>query len=280
MAEQNARDARDTVSPINPDAVPRKAWVLVEQQPAGDGKWHQLGMAQLIHASRGVIRVHAAAGYWVVPPQRAVWMPPNTPHRVGSSWGYRLQTLYLEPRTQGLPKRPAVVPVTPLLEQLLAATAQLTTEGPLRGAAERLVRVLLDHLPTQLHECELAQLHLPEPTDPRLRRMTQAIHDDPADPRDLATLAADVGLSMRSALRGFLLETGLTPGDWRRQRRMLAAVELLAQGHSVTQVALEVGYQESSSFIAVFRRAFGQTPARWAEALAPGARAAPRGARR
>lgn len=252
---------------LDPDCVPRRAWVLMERFAAGPGAWHQHRRTQLIHASEGVIHVHTGQGHWVVPPQRAVWMPPDTPHSVGSSWGYRLTTLYVDARVRGLPRRAAVVPVPPLLEQLLGAAAAFGGDYPPRGPQARLMQVLLDQLPRDLGPCELAQLHLPEPADGRLRRITAAWHADPADPRDLATLAGRAGLSVRSATRGFLRETGLTPGDWRTQRRMLAAVELLTQGRPVTSVALDVGYADTSSFIAVFRRAFGETPARWAAGL-------------
>jgi AraC-like DNA-binding protein len=37
----------------------------------------------------------------------------------------------------------------------------------------------------------------------------------------------------------------------------------LGAGASVTQVALEVGYSDVSSFIAVFKDALGETPARF-----------------
>lgn len=254
-------DSRPT---LDPDRAPRRAWVLEEHFGPGPGPWHRHRRVQLIHASAGVIHVHTGLGHWVVPPQRAVWMPPDTPHSVGSSWGYRLQTLYLDARVPRLPRRAAVVPVPPLLQQLLGAAAAFGGDYAPRGPQARLVQVLLDQLPRELGRCELAQLHLPEPADARLRRITAAWHAAPADPRNLATLAGQAGLSVRSATRGFLRETGLTPGDWRTQRRMLAAVELLTQGQPVTNVALDVGYADTSSFIAIFRRAFGATPARWA----------------
>lgn len=252
---------------VDPDDAARAALVLVERFEPGQGPWHQHRRAQLIHASQGVIHVHTGQGHWVVPPQRALWMPPATPHSVGSSWGYCLQTLYLDGRLRGVPLRPAVVPVPPLLEQLLSTAAGFGGDYAAHGREARLMQVLLDHVPSTLGACEPARLHLPEPADPRLRRITAALHADPADARDLATLASCAGLSMRSATRGFVRETGMTPGDWRTQRRMLAAVELLAQGQAVTRVALDVGYADTSSFIAVFRLAFGATPARWAAAL-------------
>lgn len=255
---------------VDPDATTAHAFVMEESFGPGQGAWHRHRRAQLIHAERGVIHVHTTQGHWVVPPQRAVWMPTGLMHSVGSSWGYRLQTLYLDQQLNGAPPQPVVVELTPLLQALIAAAAQLGTAYPPRGPEARLMRVLVDQLPGMLVRPGLAGLHLPEPTDLRLRRITAAWHADPADARGLDVLASQAGLSLRSATRGFLRETGMTPGDWRTQRRLLAAVERLASGHAVTRVAIEVGYIDASSFIAVFRRAFGMTPARWADTLGGG----------
>ena len=71
------------------------------------------------------------------------------------------------------------------------------------------------------------------------------------------------GVTARTAARLFVKETGQTFGQWRQQLRLLVALEHLGGGASVTQVALEVGYSDVSSFIAVFRDAFGDTPARY-----------------
>ena len=58
-------------------------------------------------------------------------------------------------------------------------------------------------------------------------------------------------------------ETGMSVAAWRQQLRLLTALMRLGAGASVTQVALEVGYSDVSSFIAVFKDALGETPARF-----------------
>ena len=49
-------------------------------------------------------------------------------------------------------------------------------------------------------------------------------------------------------------------GAWRRQLRLLRALERLAAGEPVTTVALALGYDSTSAFIAMFRRNLGRTP--------------------
>ncbi|MCV5491772.1 helix-turn-helix transcriptional regulator, partial [Escherichia coli] len=70
-------------------------------------------------------------------------------------------------------------------------------------------------------------------------------------------LAREVGASARTIERLFSKETHLSFGAWRHRHRMLFAVERLAYGENVTRVALEAGYESSSSFIASFRAMFG-----------------------
>ncbi len=64
----------------------------------------------------------------------------------------------------------------------------------------------------------------------------------------------------------------MTFGKWRQQLRLLQALRLLAAGRPVTAVALEVGYDSASAFIAMFRRTLGTTPRRSFAACADGPR--------
>src|SRR6266567_2544857 len=50
---------------------------------------------QLVYASRGVMTVRTEHGTWVVPPQRAVWIPAKVPHSIVMSGAVSMRTLYL-----------------------------------------------------------------------------------------------------------------------------------------------------------------------------------------
>ena len=51
--------------------------------------------------------------------------------------------------------------------------------------------------------------------------------------------------------------------QWQRQVRLLAGLIGLAEGEPVTGVAIEVGYDSPSAFIAMFKRALGTTPSQY-----------------
>lgn len=71
------------------------------------------------------------------------------------------------------------------------------------------------------------------------------------------------GASKRTIERIFIAQTGMSFGRWRQQARLLHALRLLAVGESVTAVALEAGYDSTSAFISMFKKAFGTTPSRY-----------------
>ncbi|HKJ00346.1 MAG TPA: helix-turn-helix transcriptional regulator [bacterium] len=229
--------------------------------------WHP--RAQLIYATRGVMTVNAPQGTWVLPPQRAVWVPAGTPHFTRMAGAASMRTLYIDPAAvPGLPPGCCVVTVSPLLRELIAEAMHLPAEYDEAGPAGRLVAVLLD----QFRALPVAPLHLPLPADERLQRIAAALRAEPGDNRTLAAWGRLVGASPRTLARGFLRETGLTFRAWRQQVRLLEALERLAAGEAVTAVALELGYETPSAFVAMFRRALGTSPGRYFAASGGGVR--------
>ncbi len=241
---------------LRPDVV-----ALANDYPAGHSiAPHSHRRAQLIFASRGVMTVTTDAGAYVVPPQRAVWMPAGTVHRVHSRDAYSMRTLLIRSTAiTGLPESSCVVTVAPLLREVILALMDATQDYPPGGVEERLADVALD-LITAL---PVTPLHLPMPTDLRLAKLTGYLLANPASNRNLEEWAREIALSGRTLARMFTAETGMTFGAWRQQARLLRALELMAAGQPVTTVALDVGYESPSAFIAMFRRALGVSPARY-----------------
>ena len=271
MWAQSMAKMTNPARPINPDLVSRPAFVLTESYPPTTVPWHAHRRAQLIHASTGVLTVRTSAGLWVVPPERAVWIPAGIDHQVSSQRSFRLRTLYIDADLLLVPTTCGVVHLDRLAQELLAAVALIDPLERPTPAADRLIHVLLD----RLSDLAVAPLHLPSPRDPLLRRIADALAARLAEPQSLTALAAEVGLHARTVARHFRAETGMTVGRWRQQLRLLTALEALGAGASVTRVAFDVGYADVSSFIAAFKSATGSTPAlyfRAAGSVAPSRR--------
>ncbi|MCB9754875.1 MAG: helix-turn-helix transcriptional regulator [Myxococcales bacterium] len=115
----------------------------------------------------------------------------------------------------------------------------------------------------------------------RARARTRRLHRDQVhelrrvialrllEPRSLAELAEEVGLSPYHAARIFRRYTGASIHGYRTQLRLRSSLPMLARGHEggLTGVALELGFSSHSHFTTAFRRAFGLPPsAAWARA--------------
>ena len=93
--------------------------------PAHSHDWHQL-----IYASEGVMCVHTAHGDWVVPPNRAVWVPARVEHGIEMAGTVLVQTLYLSIGSFGRSSRPL------LCRQCFAALAGVDHTHDCTGVAQ------------------------------------------------------------------------------------------------------------------------------------------------
>jgi AraC family transcriptional regulator len=101
------------------------------------------------------------------------------------------------------------------------------------------------------------------------RTVTGYIEEHLAEHIPLATLAQLVRLSPYYFCRAFKQSFGLPPHRYHNDRRIELAKSLLAKPmSSVTDVGLAVGFSETSSFTAAFRKATGFTPTAFRRSLA------------
>jgi len=209
--------------------------------------------------------VQTQQGTWVVPPQRAVWIPARIPHTIAMSGAVSMRTLYLKPRlVRTLPRTCCVVNVSPLLRELILHAC---TFKVLRRRT-RIQAHLLDLLLDQMEAVPSVALQLPSPVDSRALRVSETLLRDPSDVRPLGELCRSAGASKRTVERLFQEETKLTFGKWRQQLRLMHSLQMLAAGEKISYAALESGYSTPSAYIAMFRKILGTTPGRYFKASA------------
>jgi AraC family transcriptional regulator len=96
------------------------------------------------------------------------------------------------------------------------------------------------------------------------KRVAAYIEERVADNIPLATLAELARLSPYHFSRSFKHSFGMPPHRYHARRRIERAKQLLANRElSVTTIALDVGFSETSTFTAAFHRLTGQTPSRY-----------------
>nr|WP_116142274.1 helix-turn-helix transcriptional regulator [Trinickia diaoshuihuensis] len=220
---------------------------------------HSHPRGQLMGALNGLVSVGIASQQWVVPAVHAIWIPPHVEHSVRSFGPFSGWSVFIsEARCRDLPASPRAIRTTGLLREAVHR-AGAWAGGPLDAAKARIAEVIID----ELIAAQAEPLHLPRPTDSALVKITDALTHNLADNRRQEEWAAWAGVSARTMSRRFVAQTGLTFGRWRQQARMLAALERVADGMPVTRIALELGYENVSAFIDVFRDTFGTTPGRY-----------------
>ncbi len=248
-------------APLAPHVLTRPLEGLAAEYAPGDViPLHQHPFAQLLYASGGVMTVTTEHGTWVVPPERAVWVPARVGHAIRMTGRVSMRTVYLSDALGPLAGSACcVVQVSALLRASILRAVEFAQPYREDGPEARLVAVIAD----EIRAAPTAPLHLPLPRDPRARRVADALRANPGDPRKLSEWARLAGASARTLERLFERETALAFAAWRQQARLLRGLERLAAGDPVTTVALELGYETPSAFIAMFRRALGTSPGRY-----------------
>lgn len=237
---------------------------------------HAHPWGQIALSATGVVRVTAAHGSYIVPPSRAVWIPPGVEHAVTVLEDAELLTLYLhQSRGRCGPARTAaespewrqcrVLEVSPLL---LALALELDGAPDGTGAApdsqalareRRLAGLLLD----ELRRAAPVRLGVDLPNEKRLRHLCEAVIDNPSRHATLAAWARNSGASARTMSRLFRSELGTSFLQWRQQVLLARAVPLAARKLSMGRIAAELGYASPSAFTAMVRRSVGAPPSRF-----------------
>ncbi len=218
---------------------------------------HSHPTSQLIHAVQGVMVVATGDSRWIVPPSRGLWMPAGVRHRLRMVGVVKVRTVYIRPDACGdLPTDCCVVGVSPLLRELILAAIEVDQPYDLHARDGRLMALLLD----EIAALPSLPLRLPQPSDPQLRRLCENLVANPENDWTLSEWARQLGVDARTIQRRFDRQTGMTFGQWRQQARLVAALEQLAGGAKVIEVALNLGYNSPSAFATMFKRQFGTSP--------------------
>lgn len=213
--------------------------------------------AQLSWAVSGVMTVTAARGTWVVPPNRALWIPAGTEHEIRMSGAVAMRAIYVDPAVAAtVAAECKVILVSPLLRALMLELAEAPLDYDENGRVGHVAALFLD----EIRVLDAQPLHIPRPSDKRLQRVCDALLRDPGRPETLEEWSARAGASSRTLARLFVRETGLRFVDWRHQVRLAQALVRLAQGQNIAAVARAVGYDSASAFTAMFRHSLGKTP--------------------
>lgn len=290
-APARLHDTGDSIAPLDPQRFAPDARRPVRAKSrllAADTrvKPHHHPWAQVAFSGSGVTRVTAAHSTYIVPPSRAVWIPPGVEHAVTVVEDTDLRTLYLHqpdgrcgpdvaPDQEDAWRHCRVIEVSSLLRELvtqltLLAPAECTypadwqdippdpADPPYRRE-QHLAALVLD----ELRRARPLPLGVALPQDKRLRHLCEAMLDEPTRHATLDAWAAEAGASARTIARLFRQELGTSFLQWRQQVLLAKALSLAARRKPMSVIAAELGYASPSAFTAMVTRSVGMAPGRF-----------------
>lgn len=218
---------------------------------------HKHARDQLVYSLTGVMRVRTKTEAWIVPPDRAVYLPGQTVHAISMRGEVQMRTLYISRDAHDdLPSAPTVLEVSPLLRELVLALIDEPVIYDERGRAGAVAFLIL----AEIAKAQRLSLVIPMPRDARLLRLCNALLENPASRLTLDNWVDTAGASSRTLARLFEAELGMSFSAWRQRVRFHNAMEAIVGGEPISRVAERNGYRSSSAFSAAFRKAMGQAP--------------------
>lgn len=249
---------------ITLDIAQRPAVVIPKSYPNGFViDWHFHRYHQLVCARCGVMAVETENNLWLIPPQRAVWVPAYQKHKVYMYGDAEMKNLYLHQDIDlDLPGESCVLNISAMLREIinhLSEYAEKEGRALFSQPYRNLIQVVLD----QLKVAPQASVNIPIPSDKRLIPICEAILEDPANNQSLKEWAERASVSSRTLSRMFRNDLGMSFIDYRQQARLFSALKLLASNQPVTTVALSCGFSSLSAFNRLFKINFGVTPGKF-----------------
>ena len=235
---------------------------------------HSHPWAQVAFSTSGVLRLTVERGTFIVPPSRALWIPPGLEHAVTTVEDADLRTLYVHQpagrcgpgvaRAEQPPWRQCrVLEVSQLLRALVREMPGEPDGAPLAPELLRRERHLSALILDELRRAACVRLGVDLPSDKRLRQLCEAVLADPTRHETLAAWASGTGASPRTVARLFRQQLGCSFTQWRQQVLLAQAVALAARRTPISQIAAELGYNSASAFSAMVRRAVGVAPGKF-----------------
>jgi len=216
---------------------------------------HPWGQVQLI--AGGILEMEAEDTRFLAPPHLAIWVPAGIQHRSYNRKPIEYCSLNIaDSMTASFPNRTSLIQVTPIVASIIDDFRRRNIEVPTNEADVRLVSVILDQLAAQKMEHHF----VPSSNHKYLAPILAAVEENPIDETSLKQWAERVHTTERTLARYCQTELGMSFTEWRLRVRYLYSMELLRGGRSVKEVALSLGYQQTSPFITMFKRYAKLTP--------------------
>lgn len=252
--------------PANPfrcvDALPDYA----ERVEPGNLTTGSLGDAKdkIVCVERGRLRLEGPHGEWLVLPAHMVFVPHRRPYRLRTSADASIVVAHLGAQhTMWQHEGCWTAPVSGLAREMLGYALrwghERASDDTIANAYFATVGLLCKHW----FECS-RMMWIPFGESPALKRAI-AYARTRLDSATIELAAEAAGMSVRTLRRHFQDELEMSWRHFLQQLRMTRAIELLTHNRlSVTQTAVEVGFDSVAAFRLAFATFTGKTPSSYA----------------
>jgi AraC-like DNA-binding protein len=219
---------------------------------------HEHADGQFTFVRKGLISLETETGVWVIPQGRLAWVPAGLRHASRSRGPVDFWLVLVGPMyARRLPSRVSILKASPLL------TAGLERISMMSDTESKLSKLLHELVILEIESIESEEFGIPLPSSARLRAWATAFVLNPRSKLSIDQAASAVRMSRRSFTRHFSLQTGKNFSEWKRLVIVQHAIERLAQGDGVGSIAYDMGYENPSAFIAMFKAMRGISPGRF-----------------
>lgn len=257
--EFSARETRAFTKRARLDSSSASAFSFHDDAPGSAYAPHRHERHQLIYALEGSATLEAADALYLLPPERAGFIPAGVMH-VTSLGNAKAISLFFDRALVRVKTREVrVIDASPLLRELIQFAARWP---PSRRKSDRVANAYFKSFGLLLSEWleQETAYRLPRGKSALVKRAI-ALTVERSGVIELPELARAAGTSERSLRRHLRDETGLTFRELASTARILRAMELLAsRQQSVLEVALAVGFDSPSAFAKRFAQVAGESP--------------------
>ncbi len=220
---------------------------------------HQSPWGELSFALNGVMEYMIEGQPYLSPPQYALWIPPDVPHKWTNHSEVHYVTLYIaKDICANISAKPCTATLSALLRAIVNDFSIREVVYPQTPEDLRLAQVFID----QLRLAPTYSSYLPWTADVALASLLSQLQQNPGDKHGASYWAEKLGMTERTLLRHCQKLLGVSFNEWRQRLKLVSAMSLLDEGWSVQHISTELGYSTPSAFISMFQRLTGMSPER------------------
>ncbi|AZZ96744.1 helix-turn-helix transcriptional regulator [Pseudoalteromonas sp. R3] len=218
---------------------------------------HSHHWGQITYISDSVMSIFTPQGTFVIPPQQALWIPPNVEHETFCRYGGHFRSVYIDEKYAAiLGDQAKTLVVDALLKEMILTICTWPEDYLLDDKTERFIQVFID----RLELAPTSAFFIPKADDQRLLPIVSELYSNPGCTRTLEQWGEQVGASARTLNRLFHKSFAMSFSQWKQKLRALRAVEMLTAGETQQVIAQQLGFESSSAFNSAFKKYFGTTP--------------------